>query len=67
MRLKKLGWKIFTPVETAAKFYPSEEYHQDYHTKSPLRYKYYRWNCSRNQRVKELWGKEAYKVIPAQG
>lgn len=65
--MQKLGQKIFTPVETAAKFYPAETYHQDYYTRSPLRYKYYRWNCGRNQRVKEIWGKDAYKGIPAKG
>jgi len=65
--MKKLGQRIFTPVEAAAKFYPAEDYHQDYYTKSPLRYKYYRWNCGRNQRVKEIWGYDAYKGIPAKG
>jgi peptide methionine sulfoxide reductase MsrA len=50
-----------------AKFYPAEHYHQDYHTKSPLRYKYYRWNCGRNQRVEKLWGDKAYTGIPKKG
>jgi len=62
--MKDLGQKIFTPVETAAKFYRAEEYHQDYHNKKPLRYKYYRWNCGRNQKVEKLWGDKAYMGIP---
>tara|TARA_R110002110_G_scaffold160846_2_gene359325 strand:- start:514 stop:1152 length:639 start_codon:yes stop_codon:yes gene_type:complete len=62
--MKDLGKKIFTPVETAATFYRAEEYHQDYHTKKPLRYKYYRWNCGRNQKVEMLWGDKAYTGIP---
>lgn len=62
--MKDLGTKIFTPVETAAKFYRAEEYHQDYHNKKPLRYKYYRWNCGRNQKVEKLWGDKAYMGIP---
>lgn len=62
--MKDLGKKIFTPVETAAKFFRAEEYHQDYHNKKPLRYKYYRWNCGRNQKVEKLWGDRAYKGIP---
>lgn len=65
--MKDLGKKIFTPVETAAKFYKAEEYHQDYHNKKPLRYKYYRWNCGRNQTVEKLWGDKAYKGIPKKG
>lgn len=62
--MKDLGKKIFTPVETAATFYKAEEYHQDYHNKNPLRYKYYRWNCGRNQKVEQLWGDKAYMGIP---
>ncbi len=38
------------------KFYPAEEYHQDYYKKNPIRYKYYRFACQRDARVEELWG-----------
>jgi len=62
--MKDLGKKIFTPVEAAARFYKAEDYHQDYHNKNPLRYKYYRWNCGRNQKVEQLWGDKAYMGIP---
>lgn len=55
--------KIVTPIHTAAKFYPSEDYHQNYYKKNPVRYKYYRYSCGRNQTVKKLWGKQAYKGI----
>jgi peptide-methionine (S)-S-oxide reductase len=27
--------------------------------KNPLRYKYYRYRCGRDQRLEELWGKPA--------
>jgi peptide-methionine (S)-S-oxide reductase len=65
--MKSLGKTIATTIENGAKFYPAEHYHQDYHTKSPLRYKYYRWNCGRNQRVEKLWGDKAYTGIPKKG
>jgi peptide-methionine (S)-S-oxide reductase len=42
---------------TRAAFYKAEDYHQDYHEKNPVRYKLYRFNCGRDQRLEELWGK----------
>ncbi len=64
---KDLKRDIATTVETASAFYPAEDYHQDYYTKNPLRYKLYRWNCGRDQRVRELWGDKAYMGIPKSG
>ena len=52
------GQKIHTEVRMASTFWPVEEYHQDYYSKNPLRYKYYRWNCGRDQRLEALWGSE---------
>ena len=50
---------IATEVETGSAFYPAEGYHQDYYLKNPVRYKYYRFNCGRDARLKELWGDKA--------
>ena len=47
---------IVIEITSASTFYPAESYHQDYYTKNPLRYKYYRYSCGRDNRLKELWG-----------
>jgi len=49
---------IVTEITAASQFYPAEDYHQDYHSKNPVRYKYYRSSCGRDARLKQVWGKK---------
>ena len=49
---------IVTELLPATAFYPAEEYHQDFHTKNPIRYKYYRYSCGRDARLKQVWSKQ---------
>jgi peptide-methionine (S)-S-oxide reductase len=55
-KTKPFEGKIVTEIVPVTTFYPAEDYHQDYYQKNPLRYKYYRWACGRDQRLTELWG-----------
>ena len=43
------------------KFYEAEGYHQDYHKKSPLRYKVYRHGSGRDQYLEKTWGEELHQ------
>ncbi|MBI1204656.1 MAG: peptide-methionine (S)-S-oxide reductase MsrA [Rhodopseudomonas sp.] len=47
---------IYTEIDAAGPFYPAEDYHQDFYKKNPVKYKFYRWNCGRDQRLKQIWG-----------
>jgi len=53
----KLKAGIATTLLPFTKFYPAEEYHQSYYKKNPIRYKFYRYNCGRDKRLQEVWGK----------
>ncbi len=54
---------IVTEILPAAKFWPAEEYHQDFWKKDPARYRSYREGCGRDRRLAQLWGDKAAKAL----
>jgi len=46
---------IVTEIIEAPKFYPAEDYHQNYYKKSPIRYKFYRRGSGRDTFLKKIW------------
>ncbi len=57
-----LGEETVTAIESFEKFYPAEDYHQNYYKENPIRYNYYRSRCGRDARVKAVWKDRA--IIP---
>ena len=51
--------KIATQIQSAGPFTAADDYHQNFHVKSPGRYASYRAGCGRDARVRAVWGAEA--------
>ncbi len=63
MESQRLAASIVTPIRRAGPFTDAEDYHQNYYTKSALQYKFYRYRCGRDARIRQLWGDEAHAGI----
>lgn len=51
--------KVVTPILPQSTFYPIkgvEAGHQNYYKTNPVRYKFYRYSCGRDKRLKQIWG-----------
>jgi peptide-methionine (S)-S-oxide reductase len=64
-QLLELFWRNVDVFDAGGQFcdrgdsYRAENYHQDYHTRNPLRYRFYRSGCGRDARLDAIWGPEA--------
>ena len=65
---KRFSKPIVTEILPLTKFFPAEDYHQDYYKTHAVKYKYYRWNSGRDQFLQKVWGKgEAEAAEPPAG
>ncbi|MDO9533560.1 MAG: peptide-methionine (R)-S-oxide reductase MsrB [Deltaproteobacteria bacterium] len=64
---KRFGKPIVTEILPLTKFFPAEEYHQDYYKAHAVKYKYYRWNSGRDQFLQKVWGGKAHAATDPPG
>ena len=65
-RSRPFGKPIVTEILPLTKFFPAEDYHQDYYKTHAVKYKYYRWNSGRDQFLQKAWGgKAGHMRLPA--
>ena len=56
---KSFRQPIVVAIADAGPFYRAEEYHQDYYKKNSAQYRFYRFGCGRDARLRQIWPDES--------
>lgn len=62
-----LNTEIAVEIRSFEAFYPAENFHQDYYMNNPLRYRFYRSRCGRDNRLEAVWERKRSVSTPSRG
>ncbi|WP_084396361.1 peptide-methionine (S)-S-oxide reductase MsrA [Henriciella aquimarina] len=54
-----LPGRVVTKVLDETQFWPAEDYHQNYYRTNPVKYRFYRRGCGRDEKLEKLWGDQS--------
>ena len=67
--LRRPAEALKVQIKPLKRFWPAENYHQDYAERNKVKYNYYRWACGRDRRLDSVWGSRARSgrawIVPA--
>jgi peptide-methionine (S)-S-oxide reductase len=52
---QRFSQPVVVEIVDAGPFYRAEEYHQDYYHKNSAQYRFYRFGCGRDARLRQIW------------
>ncbi len=59
-----LKGEVVVTIKAFQAFYKAEDYHQKYYQKNPIRYNAYKKGSGREEKIKQIWGKEHQQINP---
>ncbi len=57
--LQRPAQALKVQIKPLKRFWPAENYHQNFAELNKVRYNYYRWACGRDRRLDRVWGARA--------